>query len=33
VNTDHVVMVRQYQKDRGGTGSEIIFAGGPSNWS
>jgi hypothetical protein len=28
VNTDHVVMVRQYQKDRGGTGSEIIFAGG-----
>jgi hypothetical protein len=32
VNADHVVMVRQYQKDRGGTGSEIIFAGGaPSN--
>jgi hypothetical protein len=31
VNTDLVVMVRQYQKDRGGTGSEIVFAGGQSN--
>jgi hypothetical protein len=28
VNADHIAMVRQYRKDRGGTGSEIIFAGG-----
>ena len=32
VNTDHVALVRHYKKDRGGTGSEIIFVGGvPSN--
>jgi len=32
VNIDHVALVRQYKKDRGGTGSEIIFVGGvPSN--
>jgi hypothetical protein len=28
VNLDHVAIVRQYQKDRGGTGCEITFAGG-----
>jgi hypothetical protein len=28
VNLDHVVTIRPYQKDRGGTGSEITFAGG-----
>ena len=28
VNVDHIAMVRQYRKERGGTGSEIIFAGG-----
>ena len=28
VNTDQIAMVRQYKKDRGGTGSEIIFVGG-----
>jgi hypothetical protein len=28
INLDHVVTVRPYQKDRGGTGSEIAFAGG-----
>jgi hypothetical protein len=32
VNLDHVATVRQYQKERGGTGCEITFAGGsPSN--
>jgi hypothetical protein len=28
VNLDHVATVRQYQKDRGGTGCEITFVGG-----
>ena len=28
VNLAHVATVRQYQKDRGGMGSEITFAGG-----
>ena len=28
VNVDHVATVRQYQKDRGGTGCELTFAGG-----
>jgi hypothetical protein len=28
VNLDHVATVRQYQKDRGGTGCEITFSGG-----
>jgi hypothetical protein len=28
VNADRDAVVRQYRKDRGGTGSEIIFAGG-----
>jgi hypothetical protein len=28
VNLDHVATVRQYQKDRGGTGCELTFAGG-----
>jgi hypothetical protein len=28
LNVDHIAMVRQYRKERGGTGSEIIFAGG-----
>jgi hypothetical protein len=28
VNVDHIVVVREYRKDRGGTGCEIIFAGG-----
>ena len=28
VNVDHIAVVREYRKDRGGTGCEIIFAGG-----
>jgi hypothetical protein len=28
LNVDHVVTIRPYQKDRGGTGSEITFVGG-----
>jgi hypothetical protein len=28
VNVEHIAIVRQYRKERGGTGSEIIFAGG-----
>jgi hypothetical protein len=28
VNADHIVMIRHYRKERGGTGSEVIFAGG-----
>jgi len=28
VNVDHIATVRQHQKERGGTGCEIIFAGG-----
>src|SRR5262245_2942975 len=28
VYADHIAIVRHYKKDRGGTGSEIIFAGG-----
>ena len=28
VNMDHVVLVRPFRSDRGGTGSEVIFAGG-----
>jgi hypothetical protein len=28
VNLDHIATVRQYQKDRGGMGCEITFAGG-----
>jgi hypothetical protein len=28
VNADHVAIVRPYKRDRGGSGTEIIFAGG-----
>lgn len=28
INLDHVVTIRPYQRDRGGKGSEITFAGG-----
>jgi hypothetical protein len=28
INLDHVVTIRPYQRDRGGRGSEITFAGG-----
>jgi hypothetical protein len=28
VNADHVAIIRPYNKDRGGTGSEITFAAG-----
>jgi hypothetical protein len=28
INLDHVVTIRPYQRDRGGTGSEITFVGG-----
>ena len=28
VNMDHVVLVRPFRSDRGGTGSEVSFAGG-----
>jgi len=28
VNVDHIATVRQHQKERGGTGCEITFAGG-----
>ena len=28
LNIDHVALVRPYQKDRGGKGSEVIFAAG-----
>jgi hypothetical protein len=28
INLEHVVTIRPYQRDRGGRGSEITFAGG-----
>ncbi len=28
VNMDHIAMIRPHNQDRGGTGSEITFAGG-----
>jgi hypothetical protein len=28
LNMDHVALVRPYREDRGGTGSEVIFAAG-----
>jgi len=28
VNADHVAIIRPHNRDRGGTGSEITFAGG-----
>jgi hypothetical protein len=28
VNADHVAVIRPHNRDRGGTGSEITFAGG-----
>jgi hypothetical protein len=28
LNMDHVVLVRSHRGDRGGTGSEVVFAGG-----
>jgi len=28
INMDHVVLVRPFRSDRGGTGSEVVFGGG-----
>ena len=30
VNMDHVALVRPYRSDRGGKGSEVLFAAGTS---